>query len=217
MFLKIILPVILVIGICGNGLNLYIFTCTRLKGLTTFRILAYLSFVDIFFIGIGIPHIITIIYQNYDFRSSSDIICSAHSFLIIYLSHLSSNIQAAVGVIRCVNVSSSKVNQGFNKSQKKSSQNLKSFRQRFCPQFGCADLLVLIISAILFFIDCHFLIWMRLSLTKDFSSNDESLNTTYVCNPSPIKQPNYFKFNQDYWVYPYFFLIVTIFFYSCKT
>lgn len=206
MFLKIILPVILVFGVCGNGVNLYIFTCSRLKGLTTFRVLAYLSFVDIFFIGIGIPHIITIIYQNYDFRSNSDIICSVHSFLIIYLSHLSSNIQAAVGVIRCVSVSSSKPNANYKKSQKATyDKNSQSVRKRSRLQFGSADLLVLVIAAVLFVIDCHFLIWMRLSETKDFSSGAESLNMTLVCNPSPTKQPKYYKFNQYYWVFFLFY------------
>ena len=89
--MKIAYPIIFAVGLIGNFLNFYIFTRTRLKGLSTVRSLAYLSLVDAVYILIGIPHIILIIYQDYNLRDHSHFACSWHSFLTIYLSHLSSN------------------------------------------------------------------------------------------------------------------------------
>ena len=82
--------IILVVGLIGNFLNFYIFTRTRLKGLSTTRFLAYLSLVDALYIFTGIPHIILIINFDFNLRDYSNLACSLHSFLTIYLSHLSS-------------------------------------------------------------------------------------------------------------------------------
>ena len=106
--LKIASPVILAIGLVGNILSLCIFKSEKMKNLPTFKFLAYLSLIDCLHIATGIPHIISIIYADYDFRNSSDFICSFHSFLTIYSSHLSSNVLAAVGVFRCAELTSIK-------------------------------------------------------------------------------------------------------------
>jgi len=96
--LKIASPVIFVVGIAANILCFFIFTSKRMKNLPTFKFLAYLSLIDCLHIATGMPHIMFIIYGNdYDFRTSSDFVCSFHSFLTIYTSHLSSNVLAAIG------------------------------------------------------------------------------------------------------------------------
>lgn len=93
MFMIIAYPIILVVGLIGNFTNFYVFTRRRLKGLSTFRVLAYLSLVDALYIFIGISHIIIIIFFDHNFRNDSNLACSVHSFLTIYLSHLSSKLK----------------------------------------------------------------------------------------------------------------------------
>lgn len=102
MLFEILIPIILIIGSLGNLVNFYVFTRPSVKGLSTFRFLAYLSIIDFFYLIIGLPHIMTIVYTGYDFRNYSDLICSLHSFFTLYLSHISSNILAGVSVFRCV-------------------------------------------------------------------------------------------------------------------
>ena len=108
LLLKIASPIIFIIGIFGNLLSFSIFTNERMKHLPTFRFLSYLSMIDCLYILIGIPHIMSITFFNYDFRNTSNFVCSIHSFLTIYLSHLSSNVLAAIGVFRCAELTSIK-------------------------------------------------------------------------------------------------------------
>ncbi|CAF1042651.1 unnamed protein product [Brachionus calyciflorus] len=193
MLLEILIPFILIIGTLSNLVNFYVFTRPTLKGLSTFRFLSYLSLVDFFYLIVGSPHILANVYFEYDFRDYSNLSCSLHSFFTYYLSHLSSNILAAVGVFRCVtltNLTPMKPNT-FNLNTKRHSNNKclnetsqfkrkfsapqssvdvieikrsrKSFIKRFISDFGSADMIVLAIMFIIFLFDCHFLFWMRLS------------------------------------------------------
>lgn len=86
----------------GNSVSIYAFTRPSVRGLSTFKFLAYLSLIDQLYLIVGLSHILVIAYLDYDFRNYSNFVCSVHSFLTLYLSHLSSNILAAVGVFRCV-------------------------------------------------------------------------------------------------------------------
>ena len=102
--LKIASPIIFIVGIFSNLLSFIIFTDGKMKHLPTFKFLSYLSLIDCLYILIGIPHIMAITFGDYDFRNTSNLVCSIHSFLTIYLSHLSSNVLAAIGVFRCVEI-----------------------------------------------------------------------------------------------------------------
>jgi hypothetical protein len=104
MLLEVLIPVLLVVGTLGNLLSAYVFTRPSIRGLSTFKFLAYLSVIDCLYLLIGLPHIIVLVFADYNFRNHSNVVCSLHSFLTIYLSHLSSNILAAVGVFRCVTI-----------------------------------------------------------------------------------------------------------------
>jgi len=102
MLLQIVIPIILFVGSIGNTISIYAFTRPSVRGLSTFKFLAYLSLIDQLYLLVGLPHILSIAYVDYDFRNYSNLVCSVHSFFTLYLSHLSSNILAAVGVFRCV-------------------------------------------------------------------------------------------------------------------
>lgn len=221
MLLETVIPIILLLGTTTNLINFYVFTRPVLNGLTTFRFLAYLSLVDLFYLIIGLPHILSNVYFNYDFRDYSNLVCSLHSFFTYYLSHLSSNILAGVGVFRCVTLTSLrpmkpntflKANRSATNLDIKFSRRFsaspsldviepkgprKSFLKRFISDYGSADKVVFVMMLVIFLFDFHFLIWMRLSkmdYSQDFH-NASNISEKFIrCYPSPKSQAIYSEF-----------------------
>lgn len=221
MLLETVIPFVLVIGSASNLINFYVFTRPVLNGLTTFRFLAYLSIVDFFYLIVGLPHILSNVYFDYDFRDYSNLVCSLHSFFTYYLSHLSSNILAGVGVFRCVTLTSLKpmkpnaylkANRSATNLENKCSRRFsaspsidiieskgprKSFLRRFIADYGSADKVVLAMMFVIFLFDFHFLIWMRLS-KMEYSliyQNASNVSQTFIkCYPSPRSKMVYTEF-----------------------
>lgn len=228
MFLEYLAPVILVVGLIGNIINLYVFTrpVFNSKSLSAFRFLAYLSLIDLMYLLIGLSHIMVIVYTGYDFRTYSNFLCSLHSFLTLYLSHVSSNILAGVSVFRCVTITSLKPvkpipvkNQDTPRGRQKSIfqqlfKSNSSSNKRFLDNFGHADLCVLFIMVLLFFFDCHYLIWMRLSVfdsSVSYLNGTNQLNGTNIilhtiCHPSESNQRFYYEFLRNSWIWIDLFL-----------
>ncbi len=212
--LKIASPVIFVVGIAANILSFFIFTSKRMKNLPTFKFLAYLSLIDCLHIATGMPHIMFIIYGNdYDFRTSSDFVCSFHSFLTIYTSHLSSNVLAAIGVFRCTEITSTKLsrqsilNKNAMKSRRKLSNsernivystNEMTIYQRFIKSFGKVELIMLIIMLIIFAFDSHYLIFMRLA-ADPYQNITENQTINYICYPTSETNVYYYNFYLIAW------------------
>ncbi|RNA08690.1 FMRFamide receptor-like [Brachionus plicatilis] len=221
MLLETVIPIILILGTASNVVNFYVFTRPVLNGLTTFRFLAYLSMIDFCYLIVGLPHILSNVYFNYDFRDHSNLVCSLHSFFTYYLSHLSSNILAGVGVFRCVTLTSLrpmkpnsylKANRSTTNLENKFSRRFsaspsfeiveskgprKSFLRTFIADYGSADKVVLAMMLVIFLFDFHFLIWMRLS-KMDYSliyHNASNMSEKFIkCYPSPKIQPIYSEF-----------------------
>ena len=154
-------PIILLIGLLGNTISFVIFKNDKMKHLPIFKFLAYLSLIDCLYILIGIPHIMAITFGNYDFRNTSDLVCSIHSFLTIYLSHLSSNVLAAIGVFRCVEIITFKSASKAVSESKRShinkkdtniiySSNKTTLYESVTKNFGKIEVIILSIMSILF-------------------------------------------------------------------
>ena len=165
---------------------------------------------DLLYVIVGISHIIVIFYFEYDFRTTSNFICSFHSFLTIYLSHLASNIQAAIGVFRCIKVNFSVRN--FMHSVKQPQK--KSY---WLSGFGRGDFIILLICVTLLVLDGHYLIWMRLTGEKHFHNNTldymfanatSNFTLQFICYPSRANQVTY------YWFYTTVWTLVDMFLYS---
>ena len=217
LLLKIVSPIIFIIGIFGNLISFCIFRSEKMKHLPTFRFLSYLSMIDCLYILIGIPHIISITFFNYDFRNTSNFMCSIHSFFTIYLSHLSSNVLAIIGVFRSYEITShnniSKKNGLLNKKIKDHtnknvnwsySSNHLTFCERLSSSFGKAEQIFLAILILLFLCDSHFLLMMR--LTEQIYSNNNETNILYsnktnltICHPSPEDENFYYEFYIVIW------------------
>ena len=223
--LKITTPIILLTGLIGNILSFCIFTSKKMRNLPTFKFLAYLSLIDCLHIATGIPHIMSITYGNFDFRNTSNFVCSFHSFLTIYTSHLSSNVLAAIGVFRCAEITSSK-SSAPKMSKLNKSSNFKSERkrdksivysthetkcyQRVFKSIGRVELIMLIIMLVIFVVDFHYLIFMR--LTIDLNQYDaENETISYVCYPSYSNNSSFSYFGFYTTIWPW----IDLFLYSC--
>jgi hypothetical protein len=213
-------PIILIIGLLGNLVSFVIFNNEKMRNLPTFRFLAYLSLIDCLYILTGIPHVISMSFINFDFRNSSNFLCSFHSFLTIFLSHLSSNVLAAVGVLRCTELTSVK---SFNRNNKRQfslkkystksipqseiiisySTNENKFYENICKSVTKVEIILAFIVLILFIIDSHYLFLMRLSNEEyDFNNSifqNISSKTDLVCYPSTMSNQKYFEFYSTVW------------------
>jgi hypothetical protein len=214
MLLEIIGPFLLIIGLLGNAINFYIFTNPNLRSLSTFRFLTYLSIIDFLYLLTGLTHLLIIIYFDYDLRLISNFLCSFHSFLTIYLSHLSSNTLAAISISRCFKLIRLKpVKNEMKKLTKVTSVDKNDTflrnnnNRKFKITIGHADYTILLIMIILFLFDSHYLLWMRLSDPEISNStlNNETL-VTKQCHPSLNKQFYYNKFLATTWVWIDLFL-----------
>ena len=218
-------PIILLTGLIGNILSFCIFTSKKMRNLPTFKFLANLSLIDCLHIATGIPHIMSITYGNFDFRNTSNFVCSFHSFLTIYTSHLSSNVLAAIGVFRCAEITSSKssapkmskLNKSSNfKSERKRDKSIvystheKKCYQRVFKSIGRVELIMLIIMLVIFVVDFHYLIFMR--LTIDLNQYDaENETISYVCYPSYSNNSSFSYFGFYTTIWPW----IDLFLYSC--
>ena len=94
--------VLLIVGIFGNSLSLFVFSQKSMRQKSTFVYLAVLSVIDIFVIVLGLSDIILISYFKFILRNQSLVICRFHTFLTYTFTHLSSFILAVVSIDRAI-------------------------------------------------------------------------------------------------------------------
>ena len=79
--LIILLSVIIIVGIFGNVLNLLIFSKQKMRQVSTFRFLLYISMSDMLVLLIGATHFLINAVFHFDIRSYSLFVCKTHTFL----------------------------------------------------------------------------------------------------------------------------------------
>jgi hypothetical protein len=230
MLMKIFSPLFLVVGVLGNIANFYAFNKSHMKAYSTFRFLSYLSVIDLFVLIIGLPQIITIAYTKnaYDFRHYSDLVCSLHSFLTMFFTHFSSILLAAVSIDRVYVLRKLRPNKkatpkielevrrnenqkqnkllgqskdtDCNKKLRNKSSQLLVVQKHTRRQFTSVEFITIIIAFIIFLVDSHFLIWMRLHTfdISDKNSANGSLIQEILCYPSE-KDKFYSYFFKNIW------------------
>ena len=94
------LIIVIIIGVLGNLLNLFVFSHKSLKYIATFRFLFYLSMIDLFVLTFCASD--TLLTYGYQIliRIHSTMACRIHTFLTYFLTHLSSTILMIVSIER---------------------------------------------------------------------------------------------------------------------
>jgi hypothetical protein len=180
---NILISIILVIGVFGNLINIHIFKQNEMFQLATFRYLFYLSISDLCVLIIGVPHILVYYYTSYNFRNYSNFVCSIHSFLTIYFTHLSSCLLAAVSVNRLI-VLKRKNNNLLMKTLRKpreltlDSHTTSSTKINSRINFKKSELISLVIACLLFAIDSHYFVFSRIALTSVGNSTQKECAST---------------------------------------
>lgn len=94
--------ILLVVGIFGNLLCLFIFSRKNMRKNSTFIYLACLSVIDLAVLTLGLGDIVLIAYLNFNMRNQLLAACRVISFLIYSFTHLSSFILASVSIDRAI-------------------------------------------------------------------------------------------------------------------
>ena len=93
-----------VIGLFGNSLNCAVFGKRKMRLITTFRYLFYLSIVDLAVILTGVVHLLVRELFQYDFRLYSNFSCRCHTFMTYLTTSASSIILMAISLDRAIHV-----------------------------------------------------------------------------------------------------------------
>jgi len=101
-FLTIVLEVIVVIGLIGNSMNIFVFSKSSMRQVSTFRFLLYLSIADMFVLIICSTDALLRFGYHYEIRSRSLLICRLHTFMTYFLTHISSIILMVVSIDRAL-------------------------------------------------------------------------------------------------------------------
>ena len=99
---SIVLTIIICIGLIGNSLNLIIFGKKKMRKVTTFKYLFYLSLNNLLVLGVGATDVLMSNIFQFEIRSYSNAMCKLHTFFTYVVTHSANLIQAAVNIERTV-------------------------------------------------------------------------------------------------------------------
>ena len=150
---------VICIGLIGNTLNIIVFGKKEMRKKSTFKLLFYLSIIDILVLLTCTTDALFTFGFKIQIRLYSTLICRFHTFLSYFLSHISSIVLMIVSLDRVFVV--------YNKS-------LKYFR------FNYIERLILIISVFLSFINIHYLFFYNINvIDKNPNNEDIKLSNGY--------------------------------------
>jgi hypothetical protein len=166
-YLDILFVAIIVIGILGNMLNIFVLSAKSMGSTTTFSYLKYLAIVDLLVLLVCSSDTLFTFGFDLQMRLRSSISCKSHTFLTYYLSHFSSVLITVVNIDRTL-IMYDKVFFKLN--------NVK--------------MLVAVLAAVLVLFNCHFLFFFELYSNikgmysflgiHDETLKDEALNNQLI-------------------------------------
>jgi hypothetical protein len=95
-------PTLLVIGLFGNLLSVWVFSRPSMRRNSTFIYLLFLCIVDLLVLLFGLGDIVVFSYTRFVVREQSLLVCRVHTFLTYMFTHLSSFILASVSIERAI-------------------------------------------------------------------------------------------------------------------
>ena len=239
--LILILQVIIIIGVIGNLLNLVVFGRKNMRQMSTFRFLFYLSAIDLLVLIICATDAVIKFGYQIEIRSHSVILCKFHTFLTYFLTHLSSILLMVISIDRALVIYNKNFLNLFKSKRKNRRRRSRSKRininniqinkrrrnsNRFIKMISNihrVDLVVAILVTVLFILNSHYLIFLKLNLTvfsnfdsvpQKHSTNNTSNNFNgslenstieeYIC--FPLHDGWYKFFLNDLWIWIDFFV-----------
>jgi len=98
-------PLILIIGLIGNSLNILIFSKKTVRSNSTFRFLLYLSIFDLLVLLVCTPDVFLRFGYQIHIRQISIYTCRLHTFLTYLFTHASSSTLMLISIDRALIIS----------------------------------------------------------------------------------------------------------------
>nr|QVK45802.1 G protein-coupled receptor [Proales similis] len=198
-YLTWILEFLILIGCVGNLLNLLVFSRAKMRQVSTFRYLCYLSLFDLLVLMICASEVVLRFGYQFDIRSSSIAVCRVHTFLTYSLTHLSSILLMVVSIDRAVVINRSTVPSKRGNRRKAKSSTLGRLLNPFTLisrlGFHPVDKVIILILILVTVLNSHYLIFLNLNEFKgDFKGE-----TFFICYPA--ENSLYNTFLNDIWTW----------------
>lgn len=180
-YLVAILASMILIGVLANIINLVIFGQKSMRKTPTFRLLAYLSIIDLLVLIICTSDLLLTFNFKIQIRLFSSLSCRLHTFFTGYLTQLSSVLLMIVSMERAFLI--------YNK-------------KLICFQINQIESLVLIIMIILALLNTHYLYYFNLNInyeqitftdTVNYSTGTKDINSLifYLKETKNLNEINY--------------------------
>jgi hypothetical protein len=101
-YLSLIHLILICIGVIGNGINIAIFAQKEIRKMSTFRLLLYLSIIDLLVLLISATDSLITYKLEFQIRLQSNLACKLHTYLTYFLTHLSSVVLMLVSIERAI-------------------------------------------------------------------------------------------------------------------
>ena len=190
-FVSVILIIIIVVGFFGNLLNIIVLVQKSMRKVSTFRFLFYLSIIDLLVLLVCAKDTLLKFEFYVDIKLKSLIICKIHSFLIYFLTHMSSIVLTMVNIERASIVCNRplidwikrKTTKYFSKKEqaKLDSDVEKCLIFRIYKTYR-VEVILIIIVLIIGLINIHFLFYMSISKPITELDLQNLKNLTYFNN-----------------------------------
>ena len=165
--ISFILLIIIVIGVFGNTMNIIIFSTKTMRKNSTFKYLFYLSIIDLLVLLICSTDSMLAYTCFIMIRLKSDLACKFQTFLVYFLTHLSSFILMVVNINRVLVIK--------NQESKKSKESNTNFRMNKHGQIIKSLCLLLALC------NSHYLIFLNRNLFEYKNKSNEN-ETMIVLN-----------------------------------
>ena len=192
----IIISLIIVIGVFGNILNMFVFSRKSMRKNSTFRYLFYLSAIDLLVLLIGTSDALLTFGYFIMIRLYSDFLCKTHTFITYFLTHMSSIVLMVVSIDRAMIVCNKTLDSLWLKSRVHRTTMISRKIQSKLFKSNYIEKVILILIVVLALFNIHYLIFLRLtesdleidvrlnSSTSSSSSSNNNQSMTYYRNVS---------------------------------
>ena len=202
--IAVVYLIIITIGIIGSIFNLIIFNKKSFKRTPSFRFLFYLSIIDLLVLIICKSYVLIKLVSFIDFRLYSNKICKIHTFLVYYLTHISSILLMIVSIERtiliCNNLSLKLCMISNNKSKRKNLDDANHQNRRYDlnKKFQVEKIMILLLITI-GFINCHLLFFFKVNYYDNLMINLETPDDYYDQEPKEfLLSSNLSTYEEEY-------------------
>lgn len=210
-----ILPIIILVGIFGNTLNIIIFSKKHLRRCSTFRFLMHLSLIDLLVLIICAPDALFNFGFHINIRQYSSFVCRYHTYFTYVLTQTSSTILMMISVDRALVMRNKSFYFDILRLKKFENIEIKGRHGYLCGLSVCcilhcgfssklnyrsfmhrSDLITIIVVICLMLLNAHNLFFMNISTTSNEIMQGIGLNPPSFFSNNTNLTSNFYSIDQ---------------------